>query len=260
MIPTNLLILSLGGLCAGILAGFLGIGGGMIMVPLLVALGYQPIQAVGTSALAITITATSGTLQNWRMGYIRPKRVLLLALPALFTAQVGVYFAEKFSSNLLLLGFGLLMLVNIYLVELRKRVIAKQKDAENNSEKQQRANPTIARIITGGTAGLLAGLFGVGGGLIMIPLQILLLDEPIKVAIQTSLAVIVVTSISAAFGHYLNGNVLFVEGLFLGFAGLISAQISTRFLPKLPSSVVSFAFRTLLVILAIYTFWRAWQI
>ncbi|NEQ35060.1 MAG: sulfite exporter TauE/SafE family protein [Okeania sp. SIO3I5] len=260
MIPTNLLILAVGGLCAGILAGFLGIGGGTIMVPLLLALGYQPIQAVATSALAITITASSGTLQNWRMGYIKPKRVLLLALPALFTAQVGVYLAQKFSSTLLLLGFGSLMLVNIYLVELRKRVIAKHKDAENNGEKRQGANPTIARIITGGTAGLLAGLFGVGGGVIMIPLQILLLGEPIKAAIRTSLGVIVVTSISAAFGHYLNGNVLFVEGLCLGFAGLISAQISTRFLPKLPSSVVSFAFRTLLVILAIYTFWKAWQV
>ena len=259
MIPTNLFILGLGGLCSGILAGFLGIGGGMVMVTLLIALGYQPIQAVATSALAITITASSATLQNWRMGYIKPQRVILLALPALFAAQVGVYLAEQLSSTLLLLGFGLLMLINIYLFELRKRVIAKQKNAENNSEKQQWGNPTIARIITGGTGGLLAGLFGVGGGVIMVPLQILLLGEPIKVAIQTSLGVIVVTSISASFGHYLNGNIVFVGGLILGFGGLIGAQISTRFLPKLPSSVVSFAFRSLLVILAIYTFWKAWQ-
>ena len=194
------------------------------------------------------------------MGYIKPLRVLLLALPALFTAQVGVYLAEQFSPTMLLLGFGLLMLVNIYLFEFRKRIITKQKDDENNGEKQQLGNPTIARIITGGTGGLLAGLFGVGGGVIMVPLQIILLGEPIKAAIQTSLGVIVVTSISASLGHYLNGNVVFVEGLFLGFGGLIGAQISTRFLPKLPSSVVSFAFRSLLIILAIYTFWKAWQI
>ena len=161
---------------------------------------------------------------------------------------------------MLLLGFGLLMLVSIYLFEFRKRIITKQKDDENNGEKQQLGNPTIARIITGGTGGLLAGLFGVGGGVIMVPLQMILLGEPIKAAIQTSLGVIVVTSISASLGHYLNGNVVFVEGLFLGFGGLIGAQISTRFLPKLPSSVVSFAFRSLLIILAIYTFWKAWQI
>ena len=180
MIPTNLFILGLGGLCSGILAGFLGIGGGMVLVPLLVALGYKPIQAVATSVLAIAITATSGTIQNWCMGYIKPQRILLLALPALLAAQVGVYLAEQFSSPMLLLGFGLLMLVNIYLFELRKHVVSEQKNAENNGEKQQWGNPTIARLITGGTGGLLAGLFGVGGGVIMVPLQILLLGEPIK--------------------------------------------------------------------------------
>ena len=219
MIPINLLILSLGGLGSGILAGILGIGGGTVMVPLLVALGYQPIQAVATSVLAITVTATSGTLQNWRMGYIKPEKVLLLSLPALFATQVGVYLAEQFSPTLLLLGFSLLMLVNIYLLGLRKRVIAEQKNAKKNDEKQQWGNPTIARIITGGTGGLLAGLFGVGGGVIMVPLQILLLNEPIKIAVQTSLGVIVITSISASLGHYLNGNVVFVGGLFLGFGG-----------------------------------------
>lgn len=260
MIPINLLILSLGGLGSGILAGILGIGGGTVMVPLLVALGYQPIQAVATSVLAITVTATSGTLQNWRMGYIKPEKVLLLSLPALFATQVGVYLAEQFSPTLLLLGFSLLMLVNIYLLGLRKRVIAEQKNAKKNDEKQQWINPTIARIITGGTGGLLAGLFGVGGGVIMVPLQILLLNEPIKIAVQTSLCVIVITSISASLGHYLNGNVVFVGGLFLGFGGLIGAQIGTRFLPKLKDSVVSFTFKTLLIILAIYTFWKAWQI
>ena len=256
MISTNLFTLGIGGLFSGILAGFLGIGGGTVLVPLLVALGCQPIQAVATSALAITITATSGTIQNWRMGYIKPQRVLLLALPALFAAQLGVYLAQKFSSALLLLAFGLLLLLNIYLFEFRKRIIAKQK----KGEQPHTINPTMARVGTGGAAGVLAGLFGVGGGVIMVPLQILLLGEPIKTAIQTSLGVIVITAISASIGHAVNGNVLFVEGLLLGTGGLIGVQFSTRFLPKLPSSVVSFAFRTLLVILAIYTFWQAWQI
>ena len=260
MIPINV-VLGISGLFSGILAGFLGIGGGTVLVPLLVALGYEPKQAVATSALAITITASSGTLQNWRMGYIKPQRILLLALPALFTAQIGVYLAEIFDPALLLLSFGLLLLVNIYLFEFRKRVIAKQKNAENKGEKQQVGiNPTVARITTGGAAGLLAGLFGVGGGVIMVPLQILLLGDPIKAAIQNSLGVIVITAISASIGHAVNGNVLFVKGLLLGFGGLIGAQISTRFLPKLSSSVVSFAFRFLLVVLATYSIWEAWKI
>ena len=59
MILANPLFIAVGGLFSGILAGFLGIGGGTVLVPLLVALGYTPIQAVATSALAITITALS---------------------------------------------------------------------------------------------------------------------------------------------------------------------------------------------------------
>lgn len=256
MVLANPLFIGISGFFSGILAGFLGIGGGTVLVPLLVALGYQPIQAVATSALAITITALSGTIQNWRMGYIKLQSILYLGLPALLAAQIGVYLAEKFTAALLLFAFGMLLVLNIFLVEFRKRVIAKHQDQEQTSM----GNPVVARITTGGTAGVLAGLFGVGGGVIMVPLQIILLGESIKTAIQTSLGVIVLTAISACIGHATQGNVLFVEGLLLGTGGLIGAQVSTRFLPKLSNKVVSFAFRNLLVILAIYTFWQSWQL
>ncbi|MGK7893186.1 MAG: sulfite exporter TauE/SafE family protein [Xenococcus sp. (in: cyanobacteria)] len=255
MVLANPLVIGLSGFFSGILAGFLGIGGGTVLVPLLVAFGYQPIQAVATSALAITITALSGTIQNWRMGYIKLQSILYLGLPAILSAFVGVKLAKKFPPALLLFAFGLLLVLNIFLVEFRKRVIAKHKHQEKTSV----GNPAVARITTGGTAGVLAGLFGVGGGVIMVPLQIILLGEAIKTAIQTSLGVIVLTAISACFFHARQGNVLFLEGLLLGTGGLIGAQVSTRFLPKLSDKVVSFAFRNLLVILAIYTFWQAWQ-
>ena len=256
MILVNPLFIALSGFFSGILAGFLGIGGGTVLVPLLVAFGYSPIQAVATSALAIAITAISGTVQNFRMGYVKPQSILHLGLPALIAAQVGVYLAEAFSSDVLLFAFGLLLVVNIFLVEFRKRVIAKHK----HQTKTSTDNRIIARITTGGTAGVLAGLFGVGGGVIMVPLQIIWLGEPIKTAIRTSLGVIVLTAISACIGHAMQGNVLFTEGLLLGTGGLIGAQVSTRFLPKLSNKVISFAFRNLLVILAIYTFWQSWQI
>ncbi len=251
----NWLILAVGGLFTGILAGFLGIGGGTVLVPLLVTLGYQPVQAVATSALAIVVTATSGTWQNWRMGFIDPRQVVDLGLPALITAQLGVYLADRVPPALLLVAFGLLLVANVYLVQFRRRLVEKQLEGT-----QQRVyNPSISRTVTGGTAGLLAGLFGVGGGVVLVPLQILLLAKPIKVAIQTSLGVIVITAISACVGHAWSGNVLFGQGLVLGAGGLIGAQVSTRFLPKLPDTVVSLAFRTLLVLLAAYTFWQAWQ-
>ena len=218
MTVSELLILGAAGLFAGILAGFLGIGGGTVIVPLLVALNYAPVQAVATSGLSIVITAISGSIQNWRMGYLSLSQVAGIGFPAVITAQIGVYLTGIFPPYLLLLTFGLLLWLNIYLIEVRSRLTAKQKAeaelGELGGQAGQRENPqlpitnyqlpknsnilfhpTLAKIATGSAAGLLAGLFGVGGGVIMVPLQILLLGESIKTAIQTSLGVIVITAI-----------------------------------------------------------------
>ncbi|MBE9189750.1 sulfite exporter TauE/SafE family protein [Gloeocapsopsis crepidinum LEGE 06123] len=255
MVFPNSLILTLGGLVAGILAGFLGIGGGTVLVPLMVALGYTPLQAVATSSLAIAIASISGSIQNWRMGYFDSQRVIYLGLPALFTAQIGVYLTSKFASYQLLTAFGLLLLTNIYLVDLKKHLIHL-----TNREPIQWINPVIARVCTGGAAGILAGLFSVGGGVIMVTMQVFLLGEPIKVAIQTSLGVIILTAISACLGHTLSNNVLFIEGTLLGIGGSLGVQVSTRILPKLPDNTVSLIFRLTLGLLSIYVFWQAWQV
>jgi uncharacterized membrane protein YfcA len=270
-----LLTLTAAGLFAGILAGFLGIGGGTVLVPILVSLGHSPVEAVATSSLSIVITAISGTVQNWRMGYLNFSQVIGIGLPAIVTAQIGAELADRFSPYALLIAFGCLLLLNIYLVQFRQRVTRKKAaiEASNNSDSDKLlSNPDshqvtsksatylfLSRVITGSSAGLLAGLFGVGGGVIMVPLQILLLNTKIKTAIQTSLGVIVITAISATTGHAFRGNVLWVPGLILGMGGLLGAQISTRFLPKLSDRVVSLAFNTLLLILSFYIFWQAWQ-
>lgn len=250
----NWLMLAGAGIFAGILAGFLGIGGGTVLVPILVTLGNTPVQAVATSSLAIVVTSISGSVQNWRMGHLDFRKVLLLGLPAIATAWFGSIISDRAPSHWLLVAFSVLLLVNIYLVGVRKRL--KTERAEGG---QASMNPTFARLLTGGLAGFLAGIFGIGGGVIMVPLQMLLLGEPIKAAVRTSLGVIIITSISAVASHAIKGNVLFAPGLILGFGGLIGAQVSTRFLPKIPDQWVSIMFRMLLFLLAIYILWQAWN-
>lgn len=252
ILDKNSWILLAGGVFSGLLAGLLGIGGGTVIVPILVALGYQPVQAVATSSLAIVITSISGSIQNWRMGYLNFRKVSYLAIPSLITAQIGVYLASRIPGYLLLTAFGCLLVFNIYLANLRQQI-----NQRKTATELPKINLIFARILTGSAAGILAGLFGVGGGVIMVPLQMLLLGESIKVAIQTSLGVIVITSIAACLGHARAGNILFIEGIILGIGGLIGAQITTRFLPKLPDKFVSLAFQTMLIILAVYCFWQA---
>jgi uncharacterized membrane protein YfcA len=163
------------------------------------------------------------------------------------------------SSYALLIAFGILLIVNIILTNFRQRVIERSLQAGQPLSPNPGINQTFARVLTGGIAGFLAGLFGIGGGVIMVPLQMLLLGESIKAAIQTSLGVIVITAIAATAGHALHQNVLWTVGLILGLGGLVGAQMSTRFLPKLSDRFVRLSFYSLLVILSLYTFWQAWQ-
>jgi uncharacterized protein len=247
-VPGDLGILVVGGLVSGMLAGILGIGGGSVLVPLMVYVGFSPINAIGTSSLAILLTSLSGSIQNWRMGYIDWRKVGLLGLPALVAAQIGAALAQYIPAHWLLFGFAAMMLTNIYLVGLKQQLIGVESSTSST------ARHRLSTTITGILAGLVAGLMGVGGGAIMVPLQMLLLGETIKVAIQTSLGVVMLTAVSATIGHSINGHVLFDRGIILGIGGLLGAQVGTRYLPKLPDTVVSNLFRLTLFLTAIYSF------
>ncbi len=249
----NWLILALGGVCSGILAGILGIGGGFIIVSLLVALGYSPIQAVATSSLVIIMSSSTGSFYNWRMGYLDLQRVVYIAIPAIIAAPLGAYLAGNIQDYVLLTIFSFFLLINIGLIRLRKRVAARQ----NHSGKT--INPIVSRIATGAIGGFLAGLLGIGGGAIMVPLQMLLLNEEIKVAVRTSLGVIVTATISSCVIHAVQGNVLFVPGLIVGIGGIIGTQIGSRVLPNLSNSLVSKIFTVFLATMAVFNFWQAWQ-
>ncbi len=243
------LMLMLGGLVSGMLAGILGIGGGSVLVPLMVALGFTPINAIGTSSLAILLTSLSGSIQNWRMGYIDWRKISSLGLPALLTAQLGAAIAQYIPAAWLLFGFAALMLTNIYLVGLKQRSIAMASSLPATTRQK-----LLSSTLTGCSAGLVAGLVGVGGGAILVPLQMLLLGETIKVAIQTSLGVVFLTAVSATIGHGINGHVLFSQGIILGIGGLLGAQFGTRYLPTIPDRIVNNLFHFTLLLISIYTF------
>ena len=254
MLGGDFLILIVCGLSAGLLAGLLGIGGGFVVVSLLIALGYTPVQAVATSSFVIVINSISGSFQNFWMGCLDLRKVLYLVVPALATVQLGVYFASEIPSYALLSAFGIFLLLSVYLSSLRKNLAPNEEPVESTE-----SSLWLFRMGTGGLAGFLSGFLGVGGGAIIVPLQMIFLKEPIKVAIRTSLGVLVGTAISATIGHALRGNVLFFQGLILGLGGFVGAQISTRALPQLKTTIVHRAFRFSLVSISVYIFWQAWR-
>ena len=108
---TYLLAVALG-LAAGFLAGMFGVGGGVVFVPALVALGLDHHAAIGTSLLAIIPTVLVGTWSQSRYGNVRWRSALVLGVAAAVTAQGGAALAETLSdATLRRLFAGLLVLV-----------------------------------------------------------------------------------------------------------------------------------------------------
>jgi uncharacterized membrane protein YfcA len=110
------------GLAAGVLAGMFGVGGGILFVPTLVALGLGQHDATGTSLLAIIPTALVGTWRQTRYGNVRWRGVLVIGIAAAAAAQGGVVLAESLSGPTLRKLFaGLLALVAVQIAWRARR-------------------------------------------------------------------------------------------------------------------------------------------
>jgi len=94
----NYVLLLLSGLLVGIAASFTGLGGGFIIVPLLVALGYTAQKAVGTSFLAILIISLSAVFAHYRLSNVDYRVAIVLGLGGVIGAQIGPHLLEHVST------------------------------------------------------------------------------------------------------------------------------------------------------------------
>jgi uncharacterized protein len=249
------------GIVVGIISALLGIGGGLLYVPALAAVGASPIQSVATSLVAITLGAISGTIQNWRMKSLKLETVSLLTLPAMLTTEIGVSIARALPSKWLLLSFAALQIIAIWLISLKNKLQKDEKKAPKfeSTQTPENSSSILKTQGIGLIAGILSGLFGVGGGVVMVPLQVLILKMPIKQSVQTSYAAIVLISFWAVMRYVFadSTNVLILPGLMLGVGSLLGANYGARLLPKLSDNLVRFLFTFLLIILAVYMSFKA---
>ncbi len=231
---------------AGVFAGLTGAGGGLILVPLLVFMGYSALESVATSNIAVMVSAISATVMNSRDHDLPWRRILLLAIPALLLAPIGAVVASMTPEVALLVALCALSVFNIYLLGRRAELAS---DSTSNLS----GNATGKAVAVGGSGGLLAGLFGVGGGLVMVPLQVQWLATPIQTAARISLAVIIFSSIGAILGHGMAGDeaLHWSTGLILGIGGIVGAPIGARILTRISQRTSTIIFQLTLVAVTI---------
>jgi hypothetical protein len=245
------------GMITGTLSGLLGIGGGLLMVPVLTFFNISLVQATATSLIGVFLSAVSGSVRNFLAKELNWQISLMLAMFGILTAQVGAWLGDRLPEAGLSLAFAALLLLTIYLMSLRQQL---KQQREQSEAKLTISKANFSAIVgIGLSAGLLSGLFGVGGGMVMVPLQMLFLREPIKSAVRTSLGAIVPISTSGLVQHTINDNVLWIPGLCLGLGGIVGAQMGSRLLPSLPDRVVNQLFRFFLIAFAVYMVIRAFR-
>jgi len=210
------------GVAAGLLAGLFGVGGGIIMVPLLVAwftLDHR--RASATSLLAIVPIATASAAGYAANGNVDLAAGLLLAVGAVFGGQVGARLLPRTPIATLQLWFGILSLATAVRLALG--------DGASATAGLGALWEGALLVLVGVAAGALAGLLGVGGGIIMVPGLVLLTGDDADIARGTSLLVIILTALTATVTNWRNGLVdvrlALVAGLVGVPAGLVGAAL-----------------------------------
>lgn len=231
------------GLLAGLLSGLFGVGGGTVIVPLLVlALKFDQRLAAGTSLAAIVPTATVGVISYAVHGSVAWIPALLLALGAVFGAQIGTWMLPRVSVTALRWGFVAFLVVVIVMLF----VVVPSRDAEFPLN----ALSVIGLLILGVVTGTLAGLLGVGGGIIVVPALMLVFGTSDLVAKGTSLLMMIPTAISGTVGNVRRRNVDLVAAAVIGAAACTTTALGAWIAARVDPFVANVLFAIFLAFIA----------
>lgn len=237
------------GLLAGFLSGLFGVGGGILMVPgLVLVLAMEQRRAHGTSLAAIIPIAISGVVGYAIDGSIDVAVAALLFAGSWFGALVGTALLAVAPQRALRLGFAALLLATA--VRLFVEV------PERTGRAELGAAAVLGLVALGLAAGVLAGLLGVGGGIIMVPAMVLVFGLSDVVAKGTSLLVIIPTAAVGTARNARRGAADLPVAATLGLAGVVSAFAGSRVALRLDPRVSTALFAVLLALSAAQLLWR----
>ena len=245
------LFLGVIGVLGGMLSGLVGVGGGAVFVPgLLFAGGWKIQEAVAASLVIIVFSSLSGTIRNARSNDPVNWRVAgLLSLSVAPSSLIGVLISRVSPEVVVEVAFATLLLALAY---------PTARGGGGYDSDKHIALPLV--FLVGIFVGTVAGLVGVGGGVVMVPLMVLGMGLTTKQAVSTSLAVIMFTGIVGAAGYIATGfrdpqQLLSLPPLIIG--SVVGAPIGVRIRDWLPEHVVRIGFGVFMVILALRLFGKA---
>lgn len=248
--PRALITFVIIGLISGFMSGLFGVGGGTVIVPLLVSIAlFSQKIAAGTSGASIVVTAAIGVIAYAAHDEVDWIAGLLLAAGGIAGAQVGAHLLHVIRETVvrwLFVGFIAVMIVTLFLVV-----------PERGAGVPLNAWLAIALVAIGVVTGILSGLIGVGGGVIVVPVLIVLFGTSDLVAKGTSLLMMIPTTISGALRNARNGNVDLIAAGTVAAATLITTPLGVLVAALLDPSTANLLFIAFLVIIGVQMAFKA---
>ena len=244
----------IGGLIAGgfigAVLGFIGAGGAMLSVPILLYIfDFNP-QAATTAAIAVVLTAAiSGLLPKIKSKEVLFKEALVIWALGLVTNVGFSIIAHRLSDSVITTGFSIVLL-SAGTAMLIKPVAGTEKKI-----------PLAWLVVISLVIGSMTGLFGIGGGFLAVPVLVLFFKNPQGKAAGTSLAIIALNSITAFFGHYQNwSEVTWTVPIAMSISAVVIARLASIKSGQMNQAVLRKAFAALLYSIAIFTLLQTWVI
>jgi hypothetical protein len=265
--PVEMLTTILASVVAGIVGAMLGIGGGVIIIPFLTLVQGVPIKAaISASIVAVVATSTASAISYVEKGSANIRLGMLLETSTTTGALIGALLATVLSSQALEGIFGAALIYASF-ATIRGRASGDFKEARNDGaldklrlsssyydESILKTIPYTPRRVKGGlvaslAAGWFAGMLGVGGGFVKVPIMRSLMNVPTKVATATSNFMIGITAATGAMVYLMHGLVdpEIVTPVALGV--LVGGVLGSRIAAKLRAAYIRYAF----VLLLMYT-------
>ena len=258
------------GAAVGVIMGLTGAGGGILAVPLLVFGLHLPLQqAAPTGLIAVGTAAALAAVLGLREGSVRYRAAGFMSAFGMVAAPVGVWLASHLPAQPLLLGFAALLLV----VTWRSlRAVPTAGDAASEhvpcrldpAQGRLRWTGRCARALgaTGLTAGLLSGLFGVGGGFVIIPALQQVSSLDLRSIQATSLAVIALVSVSGVAAASASGALPWAVALPFGAGAVMALLVARRLARRLHPGHLRRVFGMLTLVVALMMIARAfgWRV
>jgi uncharacterized protein len=256
------------GFCAGVLGALTGIGGGILLTPILALHFGIPIrQAIGTSLVAVITTSTASSSVHLQRHTTDIRLGMTLELATAFGAAVTAYLVGYFNRSALEGLFAAFLLYSAITI-LRSGGKVKPEDDSSPALNGEIVIPPYEPrryplgLAASLVAGALSGLLGIGGGPIKVPVMFIFMNVPLMVATATSNFMIGVTAAASAIVYYRRGDILVQYAAPLAVGVFLGSLLGARLAPRIHTKIVVYLLVAIMFYLSghlfFHLFW-GWQ-